>query len=313
MYTGYNYQRLFYVILLSYCSQLLETNMQPLRGMEQHQQAEKKRFLGKQKKKNVHERRNGPPLQMGAGPLREVSQEKEGRQGTDGEGVASLAVRPHCVFWRVDPYYRICFGHSDDFEEGQVNLQKKNQPGPKRACRLGWFVFSEMILWVVQSGKSRWYASLRTLQKVNQWISHLLNAPQRDSACRKSSTNRKIVFRAPCRAWRVVRSCGRELRLQCRCVFRFLVVLVLQLPPRSRCPAAGVSAVFPSMFLHFLLNVFMFAFSSIWKNIFLFLYMFIFSLFHFSIFSAAMRFPVAALASGFSLPTSLSATWRVPR
>ena len=51
MYTDYNYQWLFYVILLSYCSQLLETNMQPLRGMEQHQQAEKKRFLGKQKKK----------------------------------------------------------------------------------------------------------------------------------------------------------------------------------------------------------------------------------------------------------------------
>ena len=49
------------------------------------------------------------------------------------------------------------------------------------------------------------------------------------------------------------------------------------------------------------------------KNIFLFLYMFISSLFHFFIFSAAMRFPVAALASGFSLPTSLSATWRVPR
>ena len=174
---GYNHQRLFYVILLSYDSQWLETNMQPLRWMEKHQQAEKKRFLGKQKKKKRpraqkrttvgRERNETLGKQMGAGPLRGVSQEREGRQGTDGEGVASLAVRPHCVFWRVDPYYRICFGHSDDFEEGQVNLQKKNQPGLNRACRLDRFVFSEMILWVVQTGKSRWYASLTTLQRVN--------------------------------------------------------------------------------------------------------------------------------------------------
>ena len=103
-----------------------------------------------------------------------------------------------------------------------------------------------------------------------------------------------------------VQSCGRQLCLGCRSVFRIRVLLLLLLLLLLRsvallrrwCPA-GV----PFIVLHFLCvfpPVLLFT-----KNCFYIFFVMIF------ISSAAMRFRVAVSASGLSLPTHFSAIWLV--
>ena len=122
----------------------------------------------------------------------------------------------------------------------------------------------------------------------------------RSEVGRKLPTSREIVFRVPCR---VVRSCGREMCLGCRVrsgsVSSLLLLLLLLLLPR-RCPV-HVFFMFCSFF-----SFFIFHFSCV-----CFFMFFVFSFFMFSIFPLPMRFRVAALASNFIIPTSVSAVWLV--
>ena len=321
---GYNHQRLFYVILLSYCSQWLETNMQPLRWLEKHQQAEKKRFLGKQKKKKTStsaqtdhrwkgQKQNAWKADGSGSPQGGVP--GEGGQAGDGRGGSrklgcSTTLR-FLTSWSI---------LSDLFWSFWWLWRRSGQPAKEKPA------------WTKQSLQTRLVCvfcndplSCPKLARVVGTLHWLL--------CRRSTNEFLTLSTRPnetahaeshrqteksCSVLRVERDVSCETvganftssagvcsgSLSCWCCSCLLGPVAPPLVSR-RC-SRPCSFIFCSMSscLHFF---------NLKKHVSFFVHVHFFSLFHFSIFSAAMRFPVAALASGFSLPKSLSATWRVPR